>query len=421
MQRINNKKNKILSLGIGLLLSCFGSLFTAPSVQAASASFFTSGGGRITTGQNITVTVSVNGSEAYNAVDVTVNFANFTFISATPIGGWTTFSGPTRNGNSVNYVGAIFGGSATGSRNVLSVTLRAPSSPSTATVSSSGTITVLSGNAKVSGGGNTATYTVQAPPAPTPTPRPAPGAVTITSVTHPDQTLWYREKNVQISWTKQDGVSDFSYIIDTTPTTSPPDTTMGGETSKTITDLHTGTYYFHIKAKNDVGWSTVSHFQINIDTNAPDPFSITKIEDSTTNEIILYFATNDSASGVARYTVLLDDEDKGGQASGYRVPKESSKIIVTAIDKAGNSTASTLDLKSVLSTDQNKSKDDRDVDSHQGSQSHSLTLRDKLIIGAAVILALYGIVITVLYIKHLPKHKKTESIDTKTDTTSPLH
>jgi hypothetical protein len=336
---ISKVKTSLLVLAFVL----YTTLFTTSSF-AATASFGTSGGGTVYTGNNITVTVTVTGSEAYNAVSATTTFTNLTYVGASVTGGWTGVAGPSVSGNTVNFSGANLGGSFTGTRNVMFVTFRTPSTPGVSTIRSSGSIALANGSGTlVSGGGNTVTYNVITPPTPTPTPKPAAGLVSISSTTNPDQNTWYKTKEVALQWVKEAGVTDFSYELNSTADTTPDETTEGSDITKTYPDMKDGTSYFHIKAKNDVGWGAVSHFKINVDSTAPNPFCIVGNKEDT-GEVSLYFATNDSASGIEKYMLKVDDADIGAQISGYKVSKDVKKVIITAYDNAGNTKESTINL-----------------------------------------------------------------------------
>lgn len=307
-------------------------------VNAATASFFTSGGGTFFTGSQINITVYANGSEAYNAVTVNVNFSNMTLLGVSAVGGWTPVSGPSSGGSSVSFSGALLGGSATGSREVLSLSFRLPFSPGSASISSSGTIALADGQGtQVNGGGNQVGFNVISPPPPPPPPEPAPNVVTVSSESHPDQGLWYQVKNASFNWNQEDKVDGFSYEFNQTADTVPDDTPEGTQTSATFENLEDGVYYFHIKARNNVGWGETAHFKINIDSTPPDPFGIATLETDDGERLILFFYTNDSLSGVSYFNVAVDGEDLGKQESRFEIDKNSNVVIVTAYDNAGNS------------------------------------------------------------------------------------
>lgn len=341
---INSKKiiSFILVTMIGML-----SLSFIPA-QAATASFGVSGSNKINTNQNVTVTISVNGSAAYNAVEASVTFSNLNYVSATAASGWTPVAGPARSGSTVTFSGALLGSTATGSKSVMTLTLKAPASAGTGTVTASGKIALADGSGtQVNASNGTLNITVQFPPTAAPTAVPVPGAPSVSSSTHPDQTKSYGSTDATLAWTKDSGVTDFSYILDTIATTTPDDVSDGADTSKTFSNLQVGKNYFHIKAKNGSGWGATTHFVINVDKSGPEPFSITpQTKDGVTK---IYFSTSDS-SGTVTYEVFFDGVSKGVLASGVDVPSGTKNVKVVATDSAGNKTESSLVLGAATGT-----------------------------------------------------------------------
>ena len=378
------------------------------NVFASSASFYTSGGGSVYTNQTVNLIVSVNGSDAFNAVSVNVSFSNLILLGSSPTSGWTTVSGPSNSSSSISYSGANLGGQYVGSKSVLSLSFKTLGSASRGTVSSSGSIALANGSGtQVSGSGNTAVFSVTTPP---PAPLPVPNAVSISSSSHPDQSTWYKTKDAVISWNKQDGITDFSYVLDQTNNTTPPDTSNGSDISKTFQNLPDGINYFHIKAKNSAGWGAVSQYIINVDTQNPEPFSITKIiNPSNSQEYIIYFSTNDSPSGINKYTMQLDGVDKGEQKSGVHIPITSNSITITAIDKAQNSTNSLLQLNS--NDQNNKTSTTRTIESTSSTNSNSTSSQSDtsstpksnnaltiILVILSTALLIYSLLITFLYV-----------------------
>jgi hypothetical protein len=332
-------------------LFIFGVLtFSLPQPSQAAASFGISGTRTLNAGQTFTTTISANRNLTSNAVTLNVNFGSFTYVSASVAGGWTTVSGPSRSGSTVSYAGALLGTTFTGARNVITLTLRAPSTPGTATISVSGQVSGDGANTGNESGSGSATYTIKTAPtavptaAPTPTPKPGPGAVTISSPSHSDQNIWYKSNSPILTWTKEAGVTDFSYILDDQASTNPDDTSEGGEITKSYTNQGDGTFYFHIKAKNEIGWGPASHYKLNIDSSEPDPFTITAVKSENSDEYKIYFATSDQ-SGIVSYRVFADDEDLGLKTSGFDVPSGKKSVKVVATDQAGNVKEASLDLE----------------------------------------------------------------------------
>jgi len=391
-------QTKIFFLSTSLIL-LFNLFFGLNRVYAAS--FSTSGGGTVNTGQTITVTISANHSAAYNAVTANVNFSNLTYVSASVTGGWTPVSGPERSGNTVSFSGALLGSSATGTRGVMSITFRAPNSPGTATVSSSGTIALADGSGtKLSAGGNAVTYTVRTPPTPpppTPTPKPAPGPVTISSSTHPDQAQWYKSTDITFNWNQEAGVTDFSYALDNQQSTVPDDISEGNATTKTYSGQTDGTYYFHIKSKNEVGWGPVSHFAVNIDTSSPDPFTPTSTKNPS-GSYQLFFSTNDKGSGALTYFVKADDVDLGATTSGVTIPAGTKSVVITATDKAGNTQTSEINLEqnSTIITTPSNTNNTSNTNNNTNQNTNSSIIPALTI--ALVLTIIYALVITGIYL-----------------------
>jgi len=303
------------------------------NVFAATSSFSVSNPGKKNTGETFSVNINVSGSEAYNAVTANVSFTNLTYVSVSANSEWTGVSGPTRSGSSISFSGAKLGGSFSGSKRVLTVTFKAPSSAGTSSISASGTIALADGSGtKVTGSSGSTSITIQVPPAPAPTVVSPPN---VTSSTHPDINIWYALNTATLSWNKDEGVTGFSYIFDQTATTTPDDVSEGVDTSKTFSSVLEGKSYFHIKALNSVGWSGVTHFLIQTDLSKPYPFSITKIKGDD-GKYTTYFSTEDEFSGIKKYTLKLNGLEIGEVKSKYILETDSNDIEVTAYDKVGN-------------------------------------------------------------------------------------
>lgn len=323
-------KKSVVSLAV-LFFSLFS--FFPVTVFAATSSFSVSNPGKKNTGETFSVNINVSGSEAYNAVTANVSFTNLTYISVSANTEWTGVSGPTRSGNSISFSGAKLGGSFTGSKRVLTVTFKAPSSAGTSSISASGTIALADGSGtKVTGSSGSTSITIQTPPPPTPTVVSAP---TVSSSTHPDSNTWYALNTATLSWNKDEGVTGFSYILDQSATTTPDDVSEGLDTSKTIPSVLEGKSYFHIKALNSVGWSGVTNFLIQTDLSKPYPFSITKIKGDD-GKYVIYFSTDDEYSGIVKYTLKLNGIEIGEVKSKYVLDSDTNVIEVTAYDKVGN-------------------------------------------------------------------------------------
>ena len=194
------------------------------------------------------------------------------------------------------------------------------------------------------------------------------GMPVITSKSHPDQGKWYKESTLYLYW-KLEKEAEYSWILSYDPLTEPdeiPDkpkpkeelTWMG---AIEYTGLEDGVYYFHLRQKlPDKAWSKKITFRAMIDTMPPEDFEPKIAKDPTVfdGKYFLSFITQDKISGVDHYEIV--EELKRGvlqpfitklRKKEHRIPKEwkiaespylledqslQSKILVKAIDKAGN-------------------------------------------------------------------------------------
>ena len=98
------------------------------------------------------------------------------------------------------------------------------------------------------------------------TPPPAP---VISSSTHPDETKWYCNKNPTFTWTTPSdasGIACYSYTLDHSPTTTPDKICDTTGNSKSYSGLAYGTWYFHVRAKDNAGnWGSADHYRVMIE------------------------------------------------------------------------------------------------------------------------------------------------------------
>lgn len=336
---------KLIKITITTLALFFiSSIIFTIKVNAASVTL--SGSNSTTVGSNISFTVNANSTTEYYGVKATITFSNLTYLSGSPNSIWTSPDGIVRNGNTITFQGASLGSANTGTKRIMTINFRAPSSAGTATISVTGDVKDGSGNS-LSTSGNSVSIKVNPPPA-----QPA-GSVTVSSTTHPDQNTWYVSPEVVLNWNKEVGITDLSYILDTISNTTPDDTSEGLATTKTYT-LEAGKSYFHIKSKNSIGWGPTTHFQILVDNVIPDPFTVTLVDDSLGKKK-LFYATNDSHSGIDKYIVIVNDVELGVLQTGLII-ETPSKIVVKAFDKAGNMQQSEF-ISDVISSTSSKSEE----------------------------------------------------------------
>jgi hypothetical protein len=179
----------------------------------------------------------------------------------------------------------------------------------------------------------------------TPTASGVPQPPGITSGTHPDETKWYALSDADFSWTLPKGVVTVAVLIGRNATSSPNVFYKPAISSKQVTNLEDGVWYFHVQFKNNIGWSKVSDFKLQIDTEKPTSFDITEVKrsDPTDPKAKFIFDAVDKTSGIDHYEVQIDGgpveiwKDDGSKV--YQTQSQESgahTILVKAVDKAGN-------------------------------------------------------------------------------------
>ena len=94
-------------------------------------------------------------------------------------------------------------------------------------------------------------------------------APVISSSTHPDENVWYCNRNATFTWTTPpdaSGIACYSYIIDNSSTTTPDTVCNTTGNSKSYTNLEYSIRYFHVRAKdNDDNWGSADHYRVKIE------------------------------------------------------------------------------------------------------------------------------------------------------------
>jgi hypothetical protein len=190
---------------------------------------------------------------------------------------------------------------------------------------------------------------------------PSPEGPLVVSETHPNPEKWYSDSSPSFSWEKEDGVGDYSWSFSQNPQEAPDGISDGNDNFTSYSNIKDGIWYFHIRQQKNGIWGKTSHTQVKIDTSPPKDF-LPRIESSfgLAGYQMIYFETSDDFSGVDHYQVNLID--LSGQESlnsffteeisPYKIPfKESGeyKVIIRAVDKAGNFKEANTQIKTVNS------------------------------------------------------------------------
>lgn len=202
-----------------------------------------------------------------------------------------------------------------------------------------------------------ARYTIRIPP---------PAGPQVFSPTHPEYINWYRDRNVTFGWESEEGVTEYSWSLDTVPNGVPDTVGDGFKSSVTYENLADGILYFHIRAKKDDTWGGVTTFPVKIDTAPPAQFPIEldpKDKVTLKTRVLAQFRTTDALSGINRYEVSVVNVSGRGETEGSSffieaqnpftlptLPLGSYSVLVRAYDIAGNfqESSATLDVRKPL-------------------------------------------------------------------------
>ncbi|MFQ5710885.1 MAG: hypothetical protein ACE5GD_03800 [Candidatus Geothermarchaeales archaeon] len=164
----------------------------------------------------------------------------------------------------------------------------------------------------------------------------------ISSYTHPYEDAWYPNNDPSFSWTMLTGIAGYSYDLDHFPSTTPDEIIDTTDNSKSYSDLDDGTWYFHVRARDNAGnWGPAAHYKIKIDTRPPGAPSPTADPSGWTNQsyvTISWSAVSDGGgSGVNHYEYRIDSGPWTpiGTKTSFKTPRQPPgihRVYVRAVD-----------------------------------------------------------------------------------------
>ena len=332
--------------------------------------------GSYAAGQTFVVSVMLNsgGGVGVNAADGELSF-DPTMLSVQSVSKgnsvfnlWTSNPSFSNAAGTVDYSGGSNDAYTGSSGDVIDVTFKAIAQGSASVKFNSASALAADGQGTNVLGGNTgATYAiggktasantpapVSAAPAASPSPdtssqTPYTTTVTITSPTHPNPAQWYDNNDPNFVWTLTPDVAGVSIAFDQNPGTYPKRSSSGLLSSKQYSNIADGTWYLHARFEDSVGdWSDPVNFQVNIDTAAPSPFTVTAAPGAgVSGRTNLMFNATDAVSGIDHYvavfdgavssTIALSDLQDGVYTALPLLPG-NHVVEISAFDKAGNYT-----------------------------------------------------------------------------------
>ncbi|MBN2015488.1 hypothetical protein JW766_01515 [Candidatus Dojkabacteria bacterium] len=330
-------KKRIIIKALIVLFSLFSFLGIAKEPVSASANLYVSpSGGTYYQGNTFTVGVYVSANEAINAVEVNISYDS-SKLSIASCGAVTTTFGMVADGSCPSITVGTTGSWSGSGAQVAYATFRANGLGS-ASVSVTGRTAMNGGEVSTSGISRTFSIAQY---------NPIPSAPSVMSASHPDGNAWYKEKMIELSWGKDSGVIGFSYILDQSESTVPDDMQESDGTGANLEASSDGVWFFHIKARSAGGWGDTAHYKVQVDSTAPFFASEPAYEDKGDLQPVIFFAGDDSLSGMDYYEIEVDSEFLGDGVSPYKtkvLPEGEHEIIIRAYDLAGNVVQKTLSI-----------------------------------------------------------------------------
>ncbi len=371
------KTNKLIfnnfSKAACFLIGFFCLFIIAESAEAASF-YLSPKTGSYQIGNNFSVSIFVSSADvAMNAVSGTLKYPadklSVTSISkgGTIISLWVQEPTFSNGSGSVSFEGIVLNPGYTGSSGkIITINFNAKASGNAALSFSGGSILANDGQGTniLAGLGsgqyqiNTSDQEPQAPISTTPSPTASaktPNAPLISSPTHPNPENWYNISQAKFSWALPADAVAVKILYDKYPSSSPVVSYSPPINNKQLEALNDGIWYFHAQLKNKTGFGSISHFRFQIDTQPPNPFSITfsPQSDLTDPQPMVFFSTADSLSGLSYYEVKINDDKPlivsldAVKDGFYQLPLQlpgNKTILVKAFDKAGNFSTASADF-----------------------------------------------------------------------------
>ncbi len=181
----------------------------------------------------------------------------------------------------------------------------------------------------------------------------APSAPQVTSPTHPDSTLWYRDPDPTFKWELASEITGVNILADHSPSTNPGTISDGRFATYSYQAVKDGTWYFHLRLRNAGGWGDITHFGFKVDTVPPTDLKLIPLEqpDSTAPEVAFTITALDSGSGVDRYELSIDgdapslwSDNEAHQFISPKLKPGQHTLLAKVYDRAGNMLAGSIDF-----------------------------------------------------------------------------
>jgi hypothetical protein len=180
-----------------------------------------------------------------------------------------------------------------------------------------------------------------------------PSAPVIRSEVFANSREWYSATEGTFNWNVGEGITASRLLLGKLPASDPTVVYEPPISTKKITDLEDGVWYFHVELKNSFGWGGVTHYQFRVDSTKPDSFTVEEIPRSEETDPRPKFkvAATDSTSGISHYAFEFDggepitwSDDGSGVYQAPAIGPGKHKVVARAYDEADNFATYTLDF-----------------------------------------------------------------------------
>lgn len=347
------------TLLLSLVATLAFSVVNIPGAQASDASInFSPNSGQYSIGSTVDVAIVVNtGDHSINAIEARITFPKDKLQVVSPSVGssfitiWTSPPSYSNTNGTLSFSGGLPNPGIKGSAAVLTTVRFRIKSSGSAVLRFTDSTKLLAND------GNGTNVLSSKPQAILSLVNAAPNGPAVTSSSHPDQNSWYSDKSASFSWEPIVGASGYSWIIDSSPKTTPEEKIRTTETEASQSVSQDGIWYFHIRAGNGI-WGGTTHFLFRVDSLGPASFTPTLSKETVEEgeSAIISFFTTDAASGIDHYEIKSINTGRNDETvtifheetSPYELPVlpiGRYTIIVRAYDVAGNYTDGIAELR----------------------------------------------------------------------------
>lgn len=344
----------------------------SPSPVFAESLLMAPTSGTYAVGDTISVTLFVSTEQSMNAVSGSLVFSSDT-LTATNISSsgsiitlWTVQPSYSNTQGTLQFEGvALPSGYQGGSGTLVKVQFRAIAAGTATLRYTGGSLLANDGlGTSLPVGFSSASFvisektTTSTPATPSPQPSSLPSAPELSSLTHPDQGLWYAAPQVSLSWPLPAGTQAVRTGVDQDEQGTPANVVSPAVAGITTDVLADGVWFIHVQLKNAAGWGDIATYKVSLDQTVPHDVRVEIPEGTWVSgaTVPLVLSAIDEGSGIDHFSVWAHEDaplDVAYVAEGqtlvdFLLPSSAQSITVRAYDRAGNFADTVYDLTAHL-------------------------------------------------------------------------